>query len=97
MNQRQSVAIILPRRGNHFSLSSGERAGVRAVFLDTTFAPEIHGKVSGTEGRRDDQNEHGRKEAENFLTAKADDRHQREIREKDSVFSHKRTQRTQRG
>jgi hypothetical protein len=46
MNQRRPGAIILPKRGNHVSLSSGERAGVRAVFLDTNFSPEVW-KVSG--------------------------------------------------
>jgi hypothetical protein len=33
LNRRRSIAIILPRRGNHFSLSSEERAGVRTGFL----------------------------------------------------------------
>jgi prepilin-type N-terminal cleavage/methylation domain-containing protein len=33
LNHHQSSAFILPARGNRFSLSQGERAGVRAGFL----------------------------------------------------------------
>ena len=37
MNLCRSGATISPRRGNSFSLSPGERAGVRAGYLDTNF------------------------------------------------------------
>ena len=37
MNQRQSDTISWPKRGNHFSLSPGERAGVRASSFHTNF------------------------------------------------------------
>jgi hypothetical protein len=38
----RSGAIILPRRGNRFSLSPGERVGVRAGSSGTNFAVEVH-------------------------------------------------------
>ena len=36
MSLCDSMAIFWPRRGNHFSLSSGERVGVRADFFTPT-------------------------------------------------------------
>jgi hypothetical protein len=36
MNHCKSDVLILPKRGNRFSLSQGERAGVRAGFFILT-------------------------------------------------------------
>jgi hypothetical protein len=33
LNRRKSIAAILPRRGNFFSFSLGEKAGMRADFF----------------------------------------------------------------
>jgi RNA polymerase sigma factor (TIGR02999 family) len=41
MKQRQFGAMILPKRGNHVSLSPGERVGVRASYLHAYFPPGV--------------------------------------------------------
>jgi len=45
LNRRQSIAVILPRRGNRFSLSSEERAGVRTGFLFFFTLFGVYGEV----------------------------------------------------
>jgi hypothetical protein len=42
---------ILPGRGNPFSLSPGERAGVRAGFIHSYVVLSVHGEGQGEGGR----------------------------------------------